>query len=150
MRSSCSLSSSSNPSLRSSPKSDPNSSKSCYNLRSRVRWRWEKFVFCLRQDHVGRHGSPRAFLVSENHTLGFFLSLRERHFKSPRGALSSSGAEIPAGAQFLLREPAGKPKVVILAQSSSPTRGQVHGCCTSSSPIPPRHLRWLTHQLQLD
>ena len=23
-------------------------------------------------------------------------------------------------------------------------------CCTSYSPIPPRHLRWLTHQLQLD
>ena len=32
-----------------------------------------------------------------------FFSHRERHFRCPRGALLSSGAEIPVGAQFLLR-----------------------------------------------
>ena len=42
------------------------------------------------------------------------------------------------------------PKSLIIAESSSPTRDPGTGCCTSYSPIPPKHLRWLTHQLQLD
>ena len=46
--------------------------------------------------------SERIFNFQESHVEPF-LGLREHHFWSPRGALLSSGAEIPAGAQFLLR-----------------------------------------------
>ena len=103
MRSSCSLSSSSNPSLRSSPKSDPNSSKSCYNLRSRVRWRWEKLFFVSDRITVGAMVAPELIFNLQESRFEPFFSLRERHFRCPRGALLSSGAEIPVGAQFLLR-----------------------------------------------
>ena len=42
------------------------------------------------------------------------------------------------------------PKIAIVAQTSSPKRRSPSDSSLRYSPIPPRHLRWLTHQPQPD
>ena len=89
------------------------------------------------------------------------FGLRESQFWSPRGSFwTTLGAwEMDTCGNLASPRPdpiwggGTYPKVVTIAERSTPTRGRVPGCarcCTSSSPIPPRHLRWLKHQLQLD
>ena len=116
--------------MRSSSNSK-SSSSSNYSLSSRLRWKLK----------------DNSFLVSERVSFG----LREGHF----GPLWGPGKGIaviiwPPRGRTRSGEVKGPPKVVIIAESSSPTRGPLCQCCRSYSPIPPRHLRWLTHQLQLD
>ena len=38
----------------------------------------------------------------------------------------------------------------MVSEPPGPPRARCSTCCTSYSTIPPRHLRWLTRQLQLD